>query len=140
MAESVKYGQITFESSFLFGTDEQGSTVKFSRAERILLTKLTQNGRAILTRDDLLDALSGPGSDTSDRNIDFVINRLRRKLGDSARNPAYIATQYGEGYIWVAERVTRSGSAAGAFLVVGPIRGMKFLGPYVEHARLLNSA
>ncbi|MBX9844730.1 MAG: winged helix-turn-helix domain-containing protein [Xanthobacteraceae bacterium] len=135
MAEAVKYGQTTFEADFLFGTNEQGSTVKFSRAERILLTKLTRSGRAILTRDDLLDALSGPGSDASDRNIDFVINRLRRKLGDSARNPTYIATQYGEGYVWVAERAKRSGNSAGAFLVVGPIRGMKFLGPYGEHAR-----
>ena len=135
MTKFVKYGRMTFESDFLFGTDENGVTVKFSRAERVLLVKLTHSPRSILTRDELLDAVSGPGSEAADRNIDFVINRLRRKLKDSARNPVYIATQYGEGDVWVAERASHSPSSAGAFLVVGPVRGMRHLGPFVELAR-----
>jgi DNA-binding response OmpR family regulator len=104
MPNVIRYGEMTFESDFLFGTDDRGATVKFSRAERALLAKLAQNARSVLTRDDLLDTISGPGSDAADRNIDFVINRLRRKLKDSARKPVYIATQYGEGYVWIAER------------------------------------
>ena len=135
MAKLVRYGQMTFESGFLLGTDDGGSIVKFTRAERLLLTKLTQNARSVVTRDDLLDAVSGPGSDAADRNIDFVINRLRRKLKDSARKPIYIGTQYGEGYVWIAERATAPNSVAGAFLVVGPVRGLKFLGPFAELAR-----
>jgi hypothetical protein len=131
----IRYGKITFESEFLFGTDAEGAALKFSRAERMLLTKFSQNAKAILTRDELLDAISGPGSDASDRNIDFVINRLRRKLKDSRTNPTYIATQYGEGYVWIAERVTQCTETSGAFLVVGPVSGMKFLGRHVEHAR-----
>ncbi|PWT89064.1 MAG: hypothetical protein C5B56_07755 [Proteobacteria bacterium] len=135
MARFVKYGRMTFESDFLFGTDENGVTVKFSRAERILLVKLSQSPRSIVTRDELLDAVSGPGSEAADRNIDFVINRLRRKLNDSARKPVYIATQYGEGYVWVAEGAAHSAPAAGAFLVVGPVRGMRHLGSFVALAR-----
>jgi tetratricopeptide (TPR) repeat protein len=135
MAKFVRYGQVTFESDFLFGTDDRGATIKFTRAERILLLKLSQNARSIVSRDELLDAVSGPGSDAADRNIDFVINRLRRKLGDSARKPLYIATQYGEGYVWVAERAAQSTSTAGAFLVVGPLRGLRHLGPYAALAR-----
>jgi hypothetical protein len=135
MAKLVRYGQMTFESNFLFGTDDQGSTVKFTRAERLLLAKFTQNERSVLTRDNLLDAMSGPGSDAADRNVDFVINRLRRKLRDSAREPVYIATQYGEGYAWIAERATQLIATAGAFLVVGPIRGLPYLGPFAELAR-----
>lgn len=130
MANSVKYGHIVFDSGFLFGTDPEGATIRFSRAERALLTRFTQNPKAVLTRDELLDAISGPGSDVSDRNIDFLINRLRRKLKDPARNPVFIATQYGEGYVWVASRMTPAASTAGAFLVVGPIRGMRHLGPF----------
>jgi hypothetical protein len=42
--KSVRYGQMTFESDFLFGTDDKGSTVKFTRVERVLLAKLTKNG------------------------------------------------------------------------------------------------
>jgi tetratricopeptide (TPR) repeat protein len=135
MAKFVRYAQMTFESDFLFGTGDEGATVKFSRAERLLLTRFTQSARSVLTRDDLLDAVSGPGSDASDRNIDFVINRLRRKLKDSARKPIYIATQYGEGYVWIAERAPQETGTSGAFLVVGPVRGLKHVGPFAEVAR-----
>jgi hypothetical protein len=135
MPNVIRYGEMTFESDFLFGTDDRGATVKFSRAERALLAKLAQNARSVLTRDDLLDAISGPGSDAADRNIDFVINRLRRKLKDSARKPVYIATQYGEGYVWIAERAPQSADTSGAFLVVGPVRGLKHVGPFANLAR-----
>lgn len=134
MANLVRYGQMTFESDFLFGTNASGATIKFTRAERLLLAKFTRNARAVLSRSDLLDTISGPGSDAADRNIDFVINRLRRKLNDSARKPLYIRTQYGEGYIWIAERVMNG--TAGAFLVLGPIRGLKYLGPFKDFALL----
>jgi tetratricopeptide (TPR) repeat protein len=115
--------------------DESGSTVRFTRAERLLLRKLTQNARSVLSRDDLLDAVSGPGSDVADRNIDFVINRLRRKLKDPARKPIYIGTQYGEGYVWIARRSREPNELTGAFLVVGPVRGLNYLGPFTELAR-----
>jgi len=49
----------------------------------------------------LLDEVASE-SDISDRNIDFLVNRLRTKPGDSAKSPKYIATQYGEGYVWIA--------------------------------------
>ena len=102
MVGLVTYGRMSFDPGFLSGIDPQGKTVKFSRAERAILLKFVQNPKIVVTRDDLLDAVSGPGSDAADRNIDFMINRLRRKLDDAARDPIYIATQYGEGYVWVA--------------------------------------
>ncbi len=131
---SVRYGQIIFDSDFKFGTDAQNGTIRFSRAERLLLAKFTRSPGAILRRDDLLDVVSGPSSDASDRNIDFVINRLRRKLGDSARSPSYIQTQYGEGYVWIAAPV-QSEVTEGAFLVVGPVRGLRHIGPLATPAR-----
>ena len=135
MAGSVKYGAMNFDPNFLFATDERGATVRFSKAERAILLKFIQTPKAVLPRDRLLDAISGPGSDASDRNIDFIINRLRLKLRDSARKPTYIATQYGEGYVWIAERATQSRGMTGVFLVVGPVRGMKHLGSLLEYAQ-----
>ena len=123
MNSPVRYGPLTFASDFLSARDERGETQKFSRAERILLIKFTQNPGLVLSRERLLDAVSGQGSDASDRNIDYVINRLRRKLVDSARAPTFIASQYGEGYVWIAEPVVLTGKAAGALLVVGPMHG-----------------
>ena len=135
MPKSVRYAGMTFESDFLFGIESSGREIRFSRAERILLAKFTANPKAVLSRDRLLDAITGPGSDASDRNIDFVINRLRRKLGDSARRPVYIATQYGEGYVWVADRATQTARLAGAFIVIGPFRGLSHIGNLADQAR-----
>ena len=135
MPESVRYADMTFDADFLFAIDSEGRKIRFSRAERSLLAKFAANPRTVLSRDRLLDAISGPGSDASDRNIDFVVNRLRRKLGDPARRPLYIATQYGEGYVWIAERSAQAAHLAGTFLVVGPFRGLGHIGAFAGQAR-----
>lgn len=84
---------------------------------------LTRQRDRIVSRDQLLDALANPGSDHSDRNIDFLINRLRRKLGDDARRPRFIVTRYGEGYIWAGAAAIDT-RLADAYVAVGPLRGI----------------
>jgi tetratricopeptide (TPR) repeat protein len=79
-----------------------------------------QPGR-LFTREQLLRAMAGDHHDASDRNVDFVINRLRRKLNDPARAPRFIATQYGEGYVWIA---AVQSPGRGGLLVIGPLRGL----------------
>ncbi|MBO6726072.1 MAG: winged helix-turn-helix domain-containing protein [Rhizobiaceae bacterium] len=117
------------------GTDDDGAVIKFTKAERLLLAKFSEKPGTMLSRERLLDAVSGAGSDAFDRNVDFVINRLRRKLRDAARSPTYIETRYGEGYVWIAERIELSAKSSGAFLVIGPIRGLKYVGRFADQAR-----
>lgn len=107
---------------------EDGQRVAFTRSERRVLTALTQHRDRIVTREQLLDAVAGPGSDHADRNIDFLINRLRHKLCDDARHPRFIATRYGEGYIWTGPFPGIDAAQAGAYLVLGPLRGIDNLG------------
>jgi len=99
-----------------------GQEIAFTRAERALLGCFIANPGRLLTRDRLLDAVSGEGSGAIDRNIDFLIHRLRAKLGDPARRPRFIATRYGEGYEWIATPGPEP--AAGGFLLVGPCSGL----------------
>lgn len=87
------------------------------------LTHLIQNSGRVISRDQLLDAITDHGSEKNDRSVDFIINRLRRKLGDNARKPLFIKTLYGEGYTWVGPDGTQSEDYADADLIVGPIRG-----------------
>jgi tetratricopeptide (TPR) repeat protein len=135
MGITVRYGTIEFDPDFLSGADARGAAIKFTKPERLLLAKFTANTGVVLSRERLLDAISGAGSDTFDRNIDFVINRLRRKLGDAARNPSYIETRYGEGYVWIARRVEVAAKASGAFLVIGPVRGLQYADRFADQAR-----
>ena len=107
-----------------FAEDANGHRVVFTRSEKVILARLTQHPNRVFTRDQILDALAGQGSDKNDRNIDFLVNRLRQKLADNARNPRYIATRYGEGYVWIGRGPGIGADDADAYLIVGPLRGL----------------
>lgn len=118
--DGLRYGDLVFDGEFLSASRGQGEPLRFTRQERALLTVFTKHPNRLLSRAQILDALTYAGSDAVDRNVDFLVNRLRTKLGDSARAPRFIATQYGEGYIWIAKPV----EDLEAFLVIGPCFGL----------------
>lgn len=69
---------------------------------RILRGLMRHPGR-VLSRDELIDALHGDGDPgIFDRTIDVHLGRLRRKLGDDAARPRFIATVRTVGYKFVA--------------------------------------
>lgn len=117
----VRYRDLVFDEDLLNAVRDDGSTLRLSRQERALLRLFTARIDRLLTRDQLLAALSDDPGETSDRNVDFIVNRLRRKLGDPARAPHFIATRYGEGYVWIAH--PEAAEAALQLLVIGPVRG-----------------
>jgi DNA-binding winged helix-turn-helix (wHTH) protein len=117
-----RYGRATFDGDMISVMRDDGLTVRLTRSERLLVRHMIQNPGRLLTRNQMLDAISEPGSDKSDRSIDFIVTRLRAKLNDDAANPNYIATRYGEGYIWVAKEQVAEPAARGAWLVLGPVR------------------
>jgi DNA-binding response OmpR family regulator len=41
--------------------------------------------------------------DVDSRSVDVLISRLRQKLGDDPKNPRYIKTIWGSGYLFVME-------------------------------------
>ncbi len=135
MSKPLRIGPILFNADFLTAVRDDGLEVRFTRTETCVLKCFVQNTGSVLTRNQLLDAISGAGSEKSDRNIDFTINRLRRKLADPATDPRFIATRYGEGYVWLAQQATKSPLACGAKAVVGPIRGLDNLGDMTPQAQ-----
>ena len=120
-ARSLRFHDLLFDEELLGAERDDGSKLRFTRHERALLSQFVSHPHRLLSRDQLLSALSNDPADQSDRNIDFIVNRLRRKLSDTARKPRFIATQYGEGYVWIA--APRSSSPDSTLLVLGPIRG-----------------
>ncbi len=117
--DELRYGDLVFDKSLL-SAQRGDEALRFTRQERALLALFTKNGGRLLSRARILDAISAADGEISDRNVDFLVNRLRNKLGDQARAPRFIATQYGEGYIWIA----RPDRVLDAFLVIGPCYGL----------------
>ncbi len=77
--------------------------VPLSTGEFRLLKALAEHPNQVLSRDQLMDALAGRDADPFDRTIDVMISRLRRRLGDDAREPALIKTIRNEGYVLLTQ-------------------------------------
>jgi DNA-binding response OmpR family regulator len=80
-----------------------GEHVQLTTHEFELLSLLARNAGTVLSRDDIFHHLRGIDYDGSDRSIDGRISKLRKKLGDSATEPARIKTVWGKGYLLVPD-------------------------------------
>ena len=85
----------------LVGAD--GVVVPISNGEFKLLRAFAENPFRVLTRDQLMDVLAGREAGPFDRSVDVMVHRLRRRLGDDAREPALIKTVRSEGYLLAAD-------------------------------------
>ncbi|CAK8713162.1 MAG: two-component system, OmpR family, response regulator CpxR [Candidatus Electronema aureum] len=82
-------------------------TLSLTPVEYDLLATLALSAGRVLTRDHLLEAVSGRNYDVFDRSIDVHISSLRRKLGENPRQPRYIQTVRTAGYMFIAPPETQ---------------------------------
>lgn len=127
MRHTIRLGPLCFDENFVTAISDDGSQVTFTKAETRLLQYLVQYPNQVRSRSQLLDAVSHGGEEKLDRSIDFLINRLRQKLRDDAKNPTFIATRYGEGYIWLASLSKEQSLPRDCHAVVGPVFGLNHI-------------
>ena len=84
-------------------TSPDGVMVSLSAGEFSLLQVFVEHPRRVLSRDQLLDFARGRSAIPFDRSIDIQVSRLRRRLGDDAKDPQLINTVRGGGYLFTAE-------------------------------------
>ena len=84
-------------------TSPDGIMVALSAGEFSLLQVFVEHPRRVLSRDQLLDFARGRTAIPFDRSIDIQVSRLRRRLGDDAKDPQLIKTVRGGGYLFTAE-------------------------------------
>ncbi len=75
-----------------------GETIPLTSAEFNLLSALVNAPNRVLTRAFLLDAISHDDDGPSERVIDVLISRLRKKIEKDPREPMIILTVVGSGY------------------------------------------
>src|SRR5262249_35578839 len=68
-----------------------------------LLACLARAAGRVLSREHLMDALKGEEFESFDRSIDVHISKLRGKLEQNPKEPRYIKTVRGVGYVLVRE-------------------------------------
>ncbi len=79
-----------------------GTLVDLTGAEFDLLSTLLNQPQRVIGRQRLIELSRTRLSDASDRSVDVLVSRLRRKLTD-ARNMSPIITVRGVGYMFTAE-------------------------------------
>lgn len=89
--------------NLLVGPD--GSTIKLTTSENRVLVHFVSNPLILCTRDALAEALYGPHRPNSDRAVDVIVTRLRKKIGSLGGPTAHglIKTEFRRGYVFVAE-------------------------------------
>jgi len=94
----VRFGEWALDLGRYTLRDGGGNTVPLTRAEfDVLKALLLASGRAV-TRETLLDAIRPKNPEGSDRAIDVLVSRLRRKLESGDGRATVIVTVLGVGY------------------------------------------
>lgn len=88
-------------------TAPDGSGVDLSAAEYDTLLAFLEHPQRVLGRDQLLELARNRLAGVSDRTIDVLVSRLRRKIEAGPPEPPMIKTVRGAGYMFVPE-VSRS--------------------------------
>lgn len=99
----IKFGEWTLDTGQreLIGAD--GLATPLSSGEFRLLMALLERPKISLTRNQLLDLTKGRDAELFDRSIDNHVSRLRKKIEPDPKNPRYIKTVWGGGYMLAVE-------------------------------------
>ena len=74
--------------------------MQLSQAECRLPQTFLEHPGSALARDELMDLARGRSIDAFERSIDLRVPRLRAKLDDDPREPRFIRTVRGVGYLF----------------------------------------
>jgi adenylate cyclase len=98
LSETIEFSGMRLDVAGHSLFDGAGREMKLTRGEFAILTALARRPGQVLSRDQLLDAVSGRSADAFDRSIDNLVSRLRRKIEPDPSNPQIILSVRGVGY------------------------------------------
>jgi len=97
-AKNITFGRFEFDIDR--GTlSENGAPVRLTTREIDMMKLFARTPGEALPR----QALAAGAADISDRAVDVQINRLRRKIEPNPKEPLYLRTIRGEGYMFVPD-------------------------------------
>ena len=102
-AERYRFGEWTFNASQREISGPDGLAIPLSSGEFKLLMAFLERPKVALSREQLLDLTKGRDAEVFDRSIDNQVSRLRRKIEEDPKNPRYIKTVWGGGYMFTSE-------------------------------------
>ena len=80
-----------------------GEPLRLTTGEFAVLAALVQRAGQPLTRDQLMSVARGREHDAFDRSMDVMLSRLRRLIEDDPKQPRWLQTVWGHGYVFVPD-------------------------------------
>lgn len=74
--------------------------IELTSTEFKLISVMLKNKNQYLSRDQLIELAFGSSYDGTDRSIDSYIKRIRQKIEDNPKEPVFIKSKYGYGYMF----------------------------------------
>lgn len=96
----LHFGNCEFDLSTKEFRHKIDGIIHITPVEQSILTILGQKNGQIFTREKLADIL---GAGQNPRSIDVQITRLRKKIESDSKNPRYLQTVRGKGYMLLTE-------------------------------------
>ncbi len=100
--EVMQFGAFAFDAGARTLT-RNGHPIKLTSGECALLAALTGHPGEALTRDKLIGLTRGTEIAAFDRSIDVMVVRLRKLIEDDPRQPRWLQTVWGVGYMFVPQ-------------------------------------
>ena len=101
-AEVQRVGDLTIDFNkhhvFIGETPAELTTAEFE-----IMKLFVKRQGVVLSRNQILEHLWDIEWDVYNRSVDVLISRLRQKLGDDPKNPRFIKTIWGAGYMFIGE-------------------------------------
>lgn len=101
-----RYGDLSLDLQKYQAT-LNGKVLNLTTKEFACLALLSKNRGKVLSRDTILEELRGVEWDALNRSVDITMSRLRQKLKDNPKDPKFIKTIWGSGYVFI-EKESRS--------------------------------
>ncbi len=96
----LKFGDFLYDLEKKELSEKNGEIIHITPIEQTLLNALGTKCGQIFTREQLAELL---GAGQNSRSIDVQITRLRKKIETDSKNPRYLQTVRGQGYMLLTE-------------------------------------
>jgi len=95
--KKIEFGNIKIDLNKLFIL-KKSKEFKINSTEKIILEKMINSPGQIFSREEIGKIINLE----KERSIDVIITRLRKKIEENPKNPKYLQTIRGEGYVlWI---------------------------------------
>ena len=93
----IEFGNIRIDLKKLF-IYKNNERLKLNNTEKMILEKMINSPGKIFKREEIANLIDLD----KERSIDVIVTRLRKKIEESPKNPKYLQTIRGEGYVlWI---------------------------------------